>query len=198
MKRKLLFVCLCIGLSIVAFAQDKTVGIRLGAFGMDASYQHQIKYGQFIEANLGLDYGYISDTKYHTPSPGFKAGATYNFVWATPAWTSKGSWALYAGPGLALGYVEDKFGYEIDDKMLAFYNNGFMMSLVVQVGISYTFDFPLQLSIDLRPHFGFHVPSREFREPGGNELVIHENVKTGFYDAGLFGFIPTIGVRYVF
>ncbi|MGM9762669.1 MAG: hypothetical protein ACI3ZQ_01450 [Candidatus Cryptobacteroides sp.] len=198
MKRILFVLIFVFGLSAAVVAQERAVGVRIGAFGTDVSYEQNIKYHQFIEANLGVDYGFISDRQYHKPSPGFKVAATYNFVWATPAWTRKGTWALYAGPGLAMGYVEDMFGYKIGEDMLRFYNNGFMLSLVAQVGLSYCFDFPLQLSIDIRPLFGFHVPSRDFLEPGGESLKRHDDVKAGFYESGLFGFIPTIGVRYCF
>ncbi len=85
---------------------------------------------------------------------------------AQPDWTSRGEWGFYAGPGASLGYG---------------FNNSFHIAAVGQVGLEYTFWFPLQLSVDLRPQFG---------------VAVHDGAH--FYKGGLFGFVPTIGVRYRF
>ena len=58
----------------------------------------------------------------------------------------------------------------------------FVFGIVGQVGLEYTFWFPLQLSVDLRPQFGLAAGN------GGAR----------FYSEGMFGFVPTIGVRYRF
>ena len=145
----------------------------------------------FIEGEVGLDFG--AGVK----SPvGFKAAATYNIIWARPAWTDRGTWALYAGPGLALGGVADRVTYKINDIRHSIMDNGFMMSLVAQAGVEYTFWFPLQLSIDMRPYFGFHT--NKGYEIVGGPASIQYGAKTSFYDRGLLGFIPTLSVRYRF
>ena len=81
-----------------AAAQPKSVGLRAGYTGLNVNYQHFMIAVNFIEADLGLDFGYNANG-----NVGVKAAGTYNIVWARPAWTEKGSWALYAGPGISLG-----------------------------------------------------------------------------------------------
>ena len=49
-----------------------------------------------------------------------------------------------------------------------------------QLGVEYTFTFPLAISLDVRPQFGYHFGDG------------------GVYSGGLYGFIPTLGVRYRF
>ena len=85
-----------------ASAQPRALGIRVGVSGLEADYQHDFSKNQFLEGNFGVDFGYNANG-----APGVKATALYNFVWARPAWTDKGKWALYAGPGATLGYVND-------------------------------------------------------------------------------------------
>ena len=75
-------------ISTVAHAQPKAMGLRIGATGLEADYLHTMNRNQFIEGNLGLDFGFGANGV-----PGVKATATYNFIWARPAWTNKGTWA---------------------------------------------------------------------------------------------------------
>lgn len=159
MKKIIIIAALALGFAVAASAQPRAIGGRLGN-GLEASYQHTVRGADFVEANLGLfGFGAIDAT------------ATYNFMIAQPDWTSRGEWGFYAGPGASLGYG---------------FNNSFHIAAVGQVGLEYTFWFPLQLSVDLRPQFG---------------IKAGENIgKNGvdFYHEGLFGFVPTIGVRYRF
>ena len=189
--RKIFIIALLDSISFAAMAQPRAAGIRLGGTGMEASYQHSFGWDYFLEGEMGVDFG--SGTK--APA-GFKATATYNMIWARPAWTERGIWALYAGPGISLGGVADRVSYQMNDMRLSIKDNGFMMSLVVQAGIEYTFWFPLQLSVDIRPHFGFHTNSG-YGIDGGPESIEYGG-KTSFYDRGLLGFIPTISARYRF
>lgn len=174
-------------LSLTSNAQPRAVGLRIGATGFEVSYQHTLG-KDFIEADAGMDFGY--------GGPGIKAAASYNFIFARPAWSDRGSWALYAGPGVAMGYVSDRTTYTIlgYDGMREYplkvhpADHGFMFALSGQVGLEYNFWFPLQLSVDIRPYFGFHV----------NDGYYSYGSKTGFYNYGLMGFIPTLSVRYRF
>ena len=169
MKRIILSAAIAVMAVISASAQPRAVGARLGASGFEASYQHTLG-SNFIEADLGLDY---------LGRPGFKAEALYNFVFARPAWTDRGTWGLYivhwktGNPGIDNTYRNWR-GRDY----------GFMMSVTGQIGLEYTFWFPLQLSVDIRPYIGFHVSESGFG--------------TGFYNNGLFGFIPTVSARYRF
>ena len=157
MKRIILIAALVFGVAFAATAQPRAVGGRL-AYGLEASYQHYVGGENFVEANLGFCY-----------FSALNATATYNFMIAQPAWTARGEWGFYAGPGASVGL--DLIG-----------RSEFVFGVVGQVGLEYTFWFPLQLSVDLRPQIGFAAGN------GGAR----------FYTEGMFGFVPTIGVRYRF
>ncbi len=146
----------------ISDAQPKAVGGRWGAFGLEASYQHSLAAGQngypnFVEADFGLAYwGHL----------GAVATATYNFVFAKPDWTSRGEWEWFAGPGLSTGY-----------------HGGFVLGVVGQVGLHYTFDFGLQLGASFRPVIGFGVNSKH----------------SWFWESAVYsGLVPSLSVRYAF
>ena len=98
MKRILLTIIITAA-AVSAAAQPRSIGLRSGVSGFEADYHHAMAKNQFLEANLGIDFGYNANG-----NPGIKATAIYNFVWAHPAWTEKGTWALYAGPGVCIGH----------------------------------------------------------------------------------------------
>lgn len=154
--KKLLILLPCIILSVVVTAQPKSIGARFG-YGIEFTYQHSVG-KNFIEADLGYNY-----------ARGFNVTAKYDFVVAKPDWTPKGTWEIYVGPGVFLG--------------TDFNSRPFMFGISAQVGLSYTFHFPLQLSADLMPTASLCVGT-----PSG----------VAFNIDGLFGFVPTIGVRYSF
>lgn len=189
MKRGLLTIIIA-AVAVSAYAQPRSMGARLGANGLEADYMHDIQKNQFLQANLGLDYGAMSKG-----APGIKATAVYNFIWARPAWTEQGSWALYAGPGVSMGYVNDPDHVKIGKEVYGFNHGGFMLGACAQVGVEFTFWFPLQLSVDLRPTIGMHVGGKGATISDGR---IQEKMKVGLYDAGFLGFIPSISARYRF
>ena len=189
--KRFFIIALLASISFAAMAQPRAAGLRFGTTGLEASYQHSFGWDYFLEGEIGLDFG--AGTK--SPA-GFKAVATYNIIWGYPDWTDRGSWALYAGPGLAIGAVNDRVTYKINDIRHTILDNGFMMSLVAQAGVEYTFWFPLQLSLDIRPYFGFHINNGY--DVTGDQNSIQYGGKTGFYNRGLLGFIPTLSVRYSF
>ncbi|MGN1212068.1 MAG: hypothetical protein ACI4TM_10305 [Candidatus Cryptobacteroides sp.] len=185
---------IAVGICTAAAAQPRSVGVRTGGTGTDVTYQHTIVKKDFIEVNAGVDYGCAA-----SKSAGFKASCLYNFTIARPAWTDKGTWCMYAGPGLAFGYVQDPTTHEIiaNTKMKVF-QHGFLAAIAGQVGLEYTFWFPLQLSVDLRPYIGIHCTTKEVDSVvGGQPVVTYEN-RTGFYNNGLLGFVPSISVKYKF
>ena len=169
----------------------RSMGFRVGATGFDATYQHIFKKNQFLQGDLGVDWGYNANGR-----PGVRATAVYNFIWARPAWTHKGYWAIYSGPGLTVGYVNDMVSYrvgnEVKHTLKTQGDGGFMAALAVQVGLEYTFEFPLSLALEVRPVFGLHI--NDGVEIAGQQYAS----KVGFYDNGLLGFVPTLGVRYKF
>lgn len=85
--------------------------------------------------------------------------ATYNFMISEFG----GGFGFYAGPGVALGAGKNVFG----------------IGIAGQIGIEYTFHFPLQLSLDMRPQLGY--------------------VKSGDVSGlGIWGWAPHLGIRYRF
>ncbi len=162
MKRLILISALILT-ALTANAQVRAVGIGLGG-SETLTMQHYI-YGQdnsFFQLDLG----------YHTgvPSSGsLRLTGTYNILFWSPEWTAEGKWNMYAGPGIQVGS---------DFSPL----RSFSVGLAAQVGLEYLFDFPLQLSVDLRPSFGLMISESRFK-----------------YDIdGLMGFIPVLTARYRF
>ena len=151
MKRMILIAAMMLGLAFAATAQPRAIGARMGS-GFEASYQHTVKGADFVETDLGLLF----------LSSALNASAVYNFMIAQPAWTDRGEWGFYAGPGAALG-------------LGVIGNSGFNLAAAGQVGLEYTFWFPLQLSFDIRAQLG-------------------ATFGHGFY----FGIGPSLGVRYRF
>ncbi len=147
MKKIILIAAMICGFAIAASAQPKALGLRFG-YGAELSYQHNIGGADFIEADLGL-----GEFKY------FNAAVAYNFMIAQPSWTDRGEWGFYAGPGVAIGAGPDIFN----------------LGIAGQVGLEYTFHFPLQLSVDLRPQLG--VVNKAF---------------------GIWGWYPHLSARYRF
>jgi hypothetical protein len=153
MKKIIVLAALILGFSVAAAAQPRAIGVRIGNGG-EISYQHTL--GQnFLEVDGGLGLGLDGV---------FNVGATgiYNFMIAQPQWTSQGTWGFYAGPGVGVGLGLGETNY-------------FTLAVAGMVGLEYTFDFPLQLSLDVRPQIGF-----------------------GFGHGLHWGVMPALGVRYKF
>ena len=158
MKKIILIAVMALGFAVTAAAQPRAIGARLG-YGAEVSYQHSLG-SNFIQADLGL-IGFGAN---------LNANATYNWMIAQPQWADRGEWGFYAGPGVGVGFGGVS-------------GVGFNFGVVGMVGLEYTFWFPLQLSIDLRPQIG---------------CVIVPEAGAVFYNKGLLGFAPTISVRYRF
>ena len=131
MKKIILIAAMVLGFAVAATAQPRALGVRIGNGG-EISYQHTLG-NNFLEVDGGL--GIFN---------GINIGATgiYNFMIAQPSWTSRGTWGFYAGPGagVAMGLGEEA--------------NFLSVSVAGMIGLEYTFDFPLQLSLDFRQHIG--------------------------------------------
>lgn len=191
--KRFLFTITILLCAAAAFAQPRSAGLRIGATGLDAVYQHTaLNKNEFIEGSIGLDFGVKSNA-------GFKVSGSYNIILARPALTDKGSWAIYAGPAAALGNVYDMVTYDVFGEKVKYPDNGFMFAVGGQAGIEYNFEgFPIQASIDLRPMVGIHVNDGKFRDPATNTIIEGFESKSGFYGNGFIGFIPHLSVRYRF
>ena len=151
MKKIILVAAMVLGFAVAAVAQPRAIGVR-GGLGAGLSYQHTVG-ENFIDAELGF-------------GTGLNVAATYNWTLAQPQWTNRGTWGVYAGPGAALGLGVGEGSY-------------LNIGVAGQVGLEYTFWFPLQLSIDVRPQIGLLTGS-------GDSTV------------GLWSSYPTLAVRYRF
>lgn len=179
MKKLILVALIALSTAFVAAAQEsessasepvqvsftnngpRAIGARFG-WGAEVSYEHNLG-KNFVEVDLGT-FGWSA--------LGVQATATYNFVLVQPQWTP-GTWTVYAGPGLQFGTV---FGIG---------TFGMNIGVVGQAGLSYRFEFPLELSVDLRPSLGITLASA-----GG--------ITAGSFYFAALGFVPCIGVRYAF
>ena len=154
MKKIIIIAAMMLGVAVAAVAQPRAIGIR-GGYGIEASYQHTLGSANFIEADLGL-----------ASFNSLNVVATYNWMIANPQWTDRGEWGFYAGPGAAIG-----LGFS----PASFFN----IAAAGQVGIEYTFWFPLQISLDIRPQLG----------------LVTASGASGFYFGGWY---PSFGARYRF
>ena len=167
MRRFLLILTAALASVFIASAQPKALGLRAG-MDCQLSYEHNMtgdlqgaeSSGDFMELDLGVEfvYGY---------AVGLNAAAGYNFMIAQPEWTQKGQWGFYAGPAIKAGYL---------------WVGGYL-AVGAQVGLEYNFDFPLQVSMDIRPTVG----------------VAMEGGACRIYGAGaILGSIPCLSLRYRF
>jgi hypothetical protein len=143
MKKTLLIAIALLGLSLAAVAQPKAIGVRGGLFG--THFNGEISYEQWTSL-LDNDYDFFEVDLGVFGGNGFKATALYNFTFAQPEFTDRGEWAFYAGPGVALGYGT---GINKNDEK----KSAPFIGVAAQLGLEYTFWFPLQLSVDFRPSF---------------------------------------------
>ena len=169
MRRLVLLFIATFASVFMASGQPKSLGLRVG-MDCQVSYEHSIDAyrhgsgvmpsGDFLEVDLGVEfiYGYAVV---------LNAAAGYNFMIAQPEWTQKGQWGFYAGPAVKMGYL---------------WVGGYL-AVGAQVGLEYNFDFPLQVSLDIRPAVG----------------VALEGGSCSIYGAeAILGSIPCLSLRYRF
>lgn len=141
MKKLMLFSSFCLFFTALSFAQsrDNAIGIRTGdndGFGVEINYQRNLADNNRLEVGLGLRSGNDYD--------GFKLTGLYQWIW-----NIDGNFNWYAGAGGGFGsYSFDNVPPGIDDSETFFFAAG-------NLGIEYDFDFPLILSLDVRPEIGF-------------------------------------------
>lgn len=91
MKKAFLVLAILVGSAALTFAQPKSIGGRLGNYGIDVSYENYVFGGaDFLEFGLGLDNGFSTSS--------FHVDGIYNFMILEPDWTPVGHWGFYAGP----------------------------------------------------------------------------------------------------
>ncbi len=142
MKKVFLLVAVFIGFTALTNAQeiaDNAIGLRLGdsdGFGAEVSYQRALGGDNRLEVDLGLR----SSSNYD----GFKLTGLYQWVFPLDG---DFNWYVGAGGGLA--------SYEFDNDRFGDDNDETFVFVAGDIGIEYSFDIPLMLSLDFRPEIGF-------------------------------------------
>lgn len=154
MKKLFLLSVLLIGFTSISKAQDiaeNAIGLRIGdsdGFGTEISYQRALDDNNRLEVDLGWRSGSNYD--------GFKLTGIYQWVWHL-----EGDFNWYAGAGGGVG------SFSVDSKVGKDYTDTFIF-LAGDVGIEYSFDIPLMLSLDFRPELGFG----DFRDDLGLDIAL--------------------------
>ncbi len=143
------FLCLQLLLFLGTFSvcsqdiSDHAIGLRFGAndgFGTEVNYQHGLGDNNRLEAGLGFNSG--------SSASSFRIIGLYEWVWAL-----EGNFNWYAGAGGSL------YSYKTKEKRVENITiesqSGTYIGGSGAVGIEYNFDFPLLISLDVRPEFIF-------------------------------------------
>jgi hypothetical protein len=137
MKTNILLTVMLFGLAIGVQAQNiskNALGLRLGSndgFGTEISYQVKLSSKNRLELDLGWRNRENEDN--------IKIAGIYQWVW-----NLEGGLNWYAGLGAGAGNWSYNNNKGIDD-------NGTFAFVAGDLGIEYNFDFPLQVSLDIRP-----------------------------------------------
>lgn len=162
MKKILLIAAIALGATTVATAQEvskNALGIRVGdgdGLGTEISYQRALGDNNRLE----LDLGYENSKNFDA----FKLTGIYQWIWNIDGGFN---WYAGAGGGLFSASYDAPYNRDGDDSETALLAAG-------QVGIEYSFDFPLLLSLDVRPEFYFG----DFRD--GNDIDIALGIRYQF------------------
>lgn len=156
MKKAFLVLVALMSFTVLASAQPKALGVRIG-HGVDLSFENYVAGANFMEFELGLD---------SYKGSAFHVDGIYNIMIDQPDWTSAGKWGFYGGPGAGIALWNDP-----DLKSSNVY-----AGIVGNLGLEYTFNIPLQISLDVRPRLMFG--------------------DGGVWSDGIFSF--GLGVRYAF
>ena len=137
MRKLILTAFMLVGLAFSSQAQDiskNALGLRLGdndGFGGELSYQRGLSDNNRLEFDLGWRNSNHIDA--------FKLVGLYQ--WVMPI---ENNFNWYVGAGAGIG------SFDAGD------NDGTFALVAGDIGIEYNFDIPLQLSLDMRPEFGFN------------------------------------------
>ncbi len=153
MKKLSFLATLLFGIAFNVHSQEiskNALGLRLGdndGFGAEISYQRGLSENNRLEADLGWRSSNNVD--------GFKLVGLYQWIW-----NIDGAFNWYAGAGAGFGT------WSVDDRNIAGINvegdSGAYVLVAGNLGIEYNFDFPLLLTLDIRPELYFN--SNDFRD----------------------------------
>ena len=164
--KKLFLIGLIVSLCATgSYAQSRAIGLRLSN-SFEVSYQMDAGSSNFWEFDGGMWYW----------GRGCQATALYNWILASPRWSSRGDWNWYAGVGGSLGFIwANRYHHGNEDL-------GCFVGVAGICGLEYNFWFPLNVSVDFRPVVGPYF---------GDGVWFNTDV---FVSA----FYPTISARYIF
>jgi len=156
MKKVIVSAVLFVGAVLSSQAQDiskNSIGLRLSdndGFGAEISYQRRLTPINRLEFDLGWRNSDEVDA--------IKLAGMYQWIWNI----DKGlNW--YAGAGGGIG----SWRYSNEGES----NNGTFVFISGNLGIEYQFDFPLQLTLDVRPEI--YLLSGDYRETNfGPDLAL--------------------------
>jgi len=139
MKKLFLLIIVLIGFTFTMNAQyisNNAIGLRLGdsdGIGAEISYQKRIKDNNRLEFGLGW--------RDNSDFSAIRFTGLYQWVWKLDG---NFNWYVGAGGGIAFFSIDDN---GIDDEA-SFFAAG-------DIGIEYSFEIPLLISLDFRPEIGF-------------------------------------------
>jgi hypothetical protein len=159
--KKILFVAVLAFASVMAYAQPRAIGGRLGAFN-GVSYEHGFGDSNMLEIEAGFGFAgrttrWVDGRPYRSYGHNIQAAVTYD--WIDPFGAKfpempKGEWHWYMGVGGAAGYGWYGYGYLPEHGYIGGNGNWGFLGAAGRVGVEFDFWFPLQLSIDWRPTLG--------------------------------------------
>ncbi len=141
MKNLIVLTLVILGFAAVSHAQrisPNAIGLRLGdsdGFGAEISYQRALG----MDNRLEVDFGWRDNNG----SDGVKGVGLYQWVFP---FDGNFNWFVGAGGGFGYVNVDLPGGGSTDDAFFL---------IAGDIGIEYNFDFPLLLSLDMRPEIGF-------------------------------------------
>ena len=194
--KKILFAALLVFASVMAYAQPRAIGVRLGEFD-GFSYQHAVGDNNMLEIEAGFNLGnywgnrmvgWERGNEWHLYGHNVQVAFTYDWIdpfGATFPTMPKGEWHWYMGVGAAGGYGWYGWAYEpTTHTAIGGDGNWGFAAAAGRIGVEYDFWFPLQLSLDFRPTLG-----------AGLIDDLNGGARAGLY-YDLFGLC--LGVRYKF
>ena len=194
--KKILFVAILAAASVMAYAQPRAIGGRLGEFD-GFSYQHSVGENNMFEIEAGFNLGnpwgnhmvgWQNGNKWNLHGHNVQVAFTYDWIdpfGATFPTMPKGEWHWYMGVAAAGGYGWYGYVYDRNIGTVGADGNWGFAAAAGRIGVEYDFWFPLQLSLDFRPTLGAGLV--EDRVNGGAQAGL-------YYD--MFGLC--LGVRYKF
>ncbi|MBC8172436.1 MAG: hypothetical protein H7X71_00905 [Chitinophagales bacterium] len=136
--KKIFFLLVSICCMQLMHAQTSAIGLRLSGgslLGAEASYQQWMGNNNRIEADLGFNSRNWTSVLQFT--------VLYQWVFELEA-----PFNWYCGVGGSTGF------WDFNDEILGNSDGGFFINADFDIGIEYTFEIPLQVSLDLRPQIG--------------------------------------------